>query len=263
MFEGAAKPLSEAGISEAASNIGVGLPALWAVMTVETKGCGFYADRRPQILFERHIFHRRTNGKFDALNPGISNKVAGGYGANGAFQYERLAEAIALDRKAALESSSWGLGQVMGFNSVDAGFSDVEAMVSAMCDSEDAQLYAMIGFVTKNDLAKYLKKSDWAKFAYFYNGSDFQKNSYDTKLATAFARYSVGPLPSLMVRAAQLYLTFLDRNPGAVDGWFGQKTQKQIIKFQKEAGLETTGQLDPVTIASLEKATLSLGQLPV
>src|SRR5262245_55550212 len=138
MFKGIAKPLSEAGLTKAASDIGVERPALWAVMTVETKGCGFLADRRPQILFERHVFHKRTEGAFDQTDPDLSNPRAGGYGKGGAFQYERLARAIALKRDAALASTSWGLGQIMGFNAVAAGFADVEAMVRAMCNSEDA-----------------------------------------------------------------------------------------------------------------------------
>jgi hypothetical protein len=56
MLEGKGKPLSEGGLSQAGKTLGVELPALWAVMTVETKGCGFLPDRRPLILFERHVF---------------------------------------------------------------------------------------------------------------------------------------------------------------------------------------------------------------
>jgi hypothetical protein len=254
MFEGAGKPLSESGLQQAASAVGVGLPALWAVMTVETKGCGFLADRRPQILFERHVFRKRTDGQFDGSNPDLSNPVAGGYGKPGAFQYDRLTRAIALNRQAALESCSWGLGQIMGFNAVDAGFADVEAMVNAMCDSEDAQFGAMMSFIRAHDLAKHLQQNDWASFARRYNGPSFQKNSYDKKLAKAFARFSMGPLPSLRVRAAQLYLTFLGYNPSGVDGWFGQATQNALIKFQKAKGLEPSGRLDDTAFSALEAA---------
>src|SRR6266567_3958005 len=112
MFEGAGRPLSEGGLQQVANEVGVGLPALWAVMTVETKGCGFLTDRRPQILFERHVFRKRTNGEFDETAPDLSDPVAGGYGKAGAFQYDRLTRAIGLNRKAALESTSWGLGQI-------------------------------------------------------------------------------------------------------------------------------------------------------
>src|SRR5512147_1186377 len=120
-FTGAGTPLSEIGLNSAAEDVGAGLPALWAVMTVETRGCGFLPDRRPQILFERHVFHERTGGKYSSRAPGISNPAAGGYGPAGAHQYDRLESAMQLDRKAALESTSWGLGQVMGFNAATAG----------------------------------------------------------------------------------------------------------------------------------------------
>ncbi len=36
---------------------------------------------RPTILFERHIFSKRTEGAYDAKYPDISNKIAGGYGS--------------------------------------------------------------------------------------------------------------------------------------------------------------------------------------
>jgi N-acetylmuramidase/Putative peptidoglycan binding domain len=256
MFEGEGRPLSEAGLAEVAGKLGAGLPALWAVMTVETRGCGFMSDRRPVILYERHIFHRRTNGKFDDAAPDISHAAAGGYGARGDHQYERLARAIALDRTAALESTSWGLGQVMGFNAADVGFRDVEAMVAAMSQSEDLQFQAMAGFIAGNNLSSFLQQGDWAGFAYRYNGTDYQKNAYDTKLAKAHARYATGPLPSVAVRAAQLFLTYLDYAPGGVDGWFGTRTQNALIKFQRDKGLSASGRLDATTLSAIEKAAL-------
>ena len=127
MFEGKAKPLSAIGLEAAITRLGVDAPALWAVLTVETSGCGFLPDRRPKILFERHWFSRLTQGQFNAQAPEISNATAGSYGADGAFQYERLAKVIAMNRTAALKSTSWRLGQVMGFNAAKLGFANVNA----------------------------------------------------------------------------------------------------------------------------------------
>ena len=253
-FKGAGKPLTQVQLRQTAALLGVELPALWAVMTVETKGCGFLMDRRPQILFERHVFRTRTGGKFDRAHPDLSNRVAGGYGATGANQYDRLVRAIALNRAAALESTSWGLGQVMGFNAVSTGFADVEAMVSAMSDSEDAQFGAMIAFINETDIAGYLKQGDWRSFAAAYNGPAFKKNQYDTKLSQASARFKVGPLPSVDIRAAQLYLTYLGYATGGVDGWFGKQTQNALIKFQKGKQAQQTGELDEQTLAALRQA---------
>jgi hypothetical protein len=257
MFEGKGKPLSEEGVKEAGNRLGVGLPALWAVMTVETKGCGFLPDRRPLILFERHWFRKLTDGKYDAVVPDLSNPTWGGYGAAGGYQHERLARAVKLDRKAALESTSWGLGQVMGFNAKAVGFGDAEAMVAAMCDSEDAQFQGMVGFIATQGLAPSLKIGDWVEFARRYNGSEFQKNKYDQKLAIAHEKFKVGPLPSLRARTTQLYLSYLGYNTGGVDGLFGDKSQKALIAFQRSAGLTPTGGLDDATSAALEKAAMA------
>lgn len=82
---------------------------------------------RPKILIERHWFSRLTQGQFNVQAPDISNATSGGYGAGGAFQYERLAKVIAMNRTAALKSTSWGLGQVMGFNAAKLGFANVNA----------------------------------------------------------------------------------------------------------------------------------------
>jgi len=250
-FIGRGNPLTQDGLDRAASDLDVSLSALWAIMTVETKGCGFLPDRRPLILFERHIFHKRTGGQFDSVAPDLSRSVQGGYGKGGAGQYDRLARAVALDRKAALESTSWGLGQVMGFNAKSAGYPDVETMVAAMSQTEDAQFLGMINFIANNNLSSYLKKDDWSGFAKHYNGEGFQKNRYDTKLQAAFARYSVGPIPNLDVRAAQLFLSYRGYSPGTVDGWYGTVTQNAVIKFQKEIGLPASGLLDNETLTAL------------
>src|SRR5262245_60865637 len=95
-FSGKALALTSGGLDEASHTAGVGLPELWAVMSVETSGCGFLPDRRPKLLFERHIFHRLTGGQFDAEDPDVSQPSPGGYGPSGANQYERLAAAIQL-----------------------------------------------------------------------------------------------------------------------------------------------------------------------
>jgi hypothetical protein len=125
--------------------MGIKAAELWTVPTVETSGYGFLPDRRPKILFERHIFSRETESQFDASNPDISDRTPGGYGTGEANQYNRLQQALALDRKSTLRSTSWGIGQVMGFNAEIAGYNDVEALVNAMTVSENEQLRAMGG----------------------------------------------------------------------------------------------------------------------
>ena len=78
-FLGTARPLSRAGFERALQALEVDAASLWALLTVETRGFGYMPDRRPKILFERHIFHRRTQGRFDAAQPDLSSAQPGGY----------------------------------------------------------------------------------------------------------------------------------------------------------------------------------------
>jgi hypothetical protein len=79
-FAGRSAPLSPDGFAEATERLRVTAAAVWAILRVETTGCGFLPDRRPKILFERHLFHQATGGRFSQSHPGISHPTAGGYG---------------------------------------------------------------------------------------------------------------------------------------------------------------------------------------
>jgi len=250
-FAGTAFPLDDAGQQAVLGVLGTGAAELWSVLSVETKGFGYLNDRRPQILFERHIFSKRTNRQFDKTHPDISKPQPGGYGASGGHQYDRLQEAINLDRTAALESASWGIGQLMGFNCGQAGFADVEAMVTAMMGSENDQLLAMAKWVVKNNLDKPLASHNWAGFAKGYNGANYAINQYDKKLATAFSKYS-SKLPDLTVRQAQVYLTYLGFNAGGIDGLAGPTTFRAVNEFQSQNNLTVQNQIDDNLISSLK-----------
>jgi N-acetylmuramidase/Putative peptidoglycan binding domain len=250
-FAGAALPLNGEGLTVAATHAGVDPAVLWSVVVVETAGCGFLPDRRPFILFERHIFSRQTRRRFDASNPEISGP-AGGYGRAGAYQYERLEKAIACDRRAALESASWGLGQVMGFNAELAGFRDAEDMVAQMLRGENEQILGMVRFMRARGLHAALQRRDWTEFARGYNGSDFAKNRYHEKLAAAHTSLSRGGLPDLHARAVQLLLTYHGFDPGKIDGIVGERTGAAITAFTTKNGLPTTTAHEDLHAALLE-----------
>jgi peptidoglycan hydrolase-like protein with peptidoglycan-binding domain len=231
LFTGRASPLTLAGIERAAALIDVSPATLWSVVTVETRGVGFMPDRRPYVLFERHVFSRRTNGRFDATKPDISGPP-GGYGAYGAHQYDRLDAAITCDRQAALESASWGLGQIMGFNARAAGYASAEAMVARLLESEDEHLAATTRFISANNLHRPLQSRDWAGFARGYNGPGYEANRYDQKLAEAFARFSRDGLPDLTIRGMQLLLSYAGEDPGGIDGIPGARTTAAMQGFK-------------------------------
>jgi hypothetical protein len=103
-----------------AKSLDVEAAALKAVATVEAAGAGFLPGEppRPKILFEAHAFHRLTAGRFAKQAPNLSNPTWNRklYAGSVAGEWQRLEAACKLDRPAALQSASWGLFQIMGFN---------------------------------------------------------------------------------------------------------------------------------------------------
>jgi hypothetical protein len=246
-FIGDPTPLRDIDFEKAAKELGCTVAAVRAVAQVESAGGGFLADDRPKILFERHIFHSRTAGKFSGEHSNVSWPKRGGY-LGGGREYDRLKEAIALDRKAALESASWGKFQVMGFNCTSCGHPDAESFVAAMVSGEPAQLAAFVAFIKKNKLDDELIRRDWAGFARGYNGSAYAENAYDRKMADAYALFAQGgartdnPLPLLKIGDTGQDVMHLQELLGLLpDGDFGPGTKAKVVAFQKKAGLYADG----------------------
>ena len=192
-FTGNPAPLTREDFARAADALGCSAAAVRAVVEVESKG-GFLPDARPRILFERHKFSAFTHGRWDADHLAISNPTPGGY-LGGAREYDRLGQAIALDREAALKSASWGAFQLMGFNHALAGYPDVVSFVAAMVSGHAAQLDAFVTFAKASGLAAALAAQDWPAFARGYNGPAYTRFAYDEKIAAACARFAAEPLP--------------------------------------------------------------------
>lgn len=56
--------ISEKAYAQAAQEIGCDIAIIKAVVHIESKGKGFTDNDEPQILFERHVFHNLTKGKY-------------------------------------------------------------------------------------------------------------------------------------------------------------------------------------------------------
>lgn len=200
-FQGAAKRLDgwDAGVLGRA--IGLTEDHVRAIMAVEAAGRGFDKEGRVKMLFEPHVFWRRLsrraneNGKVRyyptekrarAISEGLAYANWGErhYPAD---SYPRLIAAMAIDEAAAIESASWGLGQIMGENYRLVGFGSAREMVTAFAADEEAQLAAMVAFVKATGIADAARRGDWAAFAKRYNGPGYKKNRYDEKLAAAYA----------------------------------------------------------------------------
>lgn len=256
-FRGSAAPLSNTGFEQALRSLEADAPSLWALITVETSGFGYLPDRRPKILFERHVFHRRTGGRYDATHPDISAPTPGGYLGDGA-EYTRLEQAMTLDRQAALDSASWGLGQIMGYHAIDLGYPNSEAMAASFRDGEDEQLAGTQRFISTNaPLRRAFAEKNWTRFAFYYNGADYAKQDYHGKLEHFHDLYQLKGTPDITVRMAQAWLTYLGYRPGRVDGLLGPNTGTALIAFQKAKGLPVTAELDDASLEQLRLAVVN------
>lgn len=195
-FAGPALPLLDADIAAAAERLGIEPAVVAAVAEVESAGSGFLPDKRPKILYEAHVFGRLTLHRFDASHPNISAPAwdRSLYGAAGAHQYDRLHQAMQLDRLAALQSASWGRFQILGLNWKEAGYTDVDRMVTAMCQSEAEHLKAFISFCAGKDLIRFLAVHDWRSFTRAYNGTG-QVDRYSTRIETAYRKHATRSWP--------------------------------------------------------------------
>lgn len=195
---GRPKLLTESDFRKAAKLLKCDVPAIKAVAEVESAGNGFLSDGRLKVLFEGHQFYKFTHGAFAKTHPTICHKkwtkrfYTKGPNADvrGAGELNRLQQAMALNRHAALMSASYGKFQIMGFNYPVCGFGDVENFVDAMKVSEGEQLKAFCNYVIGNAIDDELRNHDWAGFAKRYNGAEYWKNKYDEKLAAAYKKYS-------------------------------------------------------------------------
>lgn len=182
-----------------ANDIGVEPAAIKAVYTVESKGDGFLPSGNCVILFEGHIFYRlyeKAYGTTRAMQlarqyPTIIYKDwTSKFYLGGDREHQRLQTAKSINEDIALQSASWGLFQIMGFNYAIANYLSVQKYVEAMNDSEHEQFYTGCAFISaNNNMLRAIRALDWVTFARAYNGPGFAKNSYNTRLAQAYAMH--------------------------------------------------------------------------
>ncbi|GMU10152.1 hypothetical protein ASNO1_64060 [Corallococcus caeni] len=195
--------LTQADFEKAAKSLGSGVSVaiVRAYAEVESSGrSGFGLNGLPLIAFEGHKFRSLTKRKggiypYDKSHPHLSyeykNKAGKEWQVNNKDQeaaWKTLKEAMALDHDAALQSCSWGMFQVMGFNYADCGYATINDFVAAMKAGEPGQLSAFVGFCkSKPDLIKAIKARNFTQMARLYNGEDYGR--YDVEIANAYKRY--------------------------------------------------------------------------
>ena len=189
-------PQIEAEIIALASKKGLEPAAVLAIAEVESAGkASERIDNRlePLIRFEGHYFDRRLSGikREQARIAQLAHPKAGAI-KNPASQAERwkmLRRAAAIDHRAAHESVSWGLGQVMGAHWKWLGYASVDALVAQARSGVAGQIDLMLSYCEKAGLYSAIQSRDWTAFARAYNGPAYAKSGYDKKIALAYARH--------------------------------------------------------------------------
>lgn len=149
------------------------------VVKVESGGKGFGEDGKIIIQFEPSWFKRKSpytpSGKW-SLNK-VEKQTAEWIAFNDAFLK---------DANAAMESTSIGQMQVMGFHWKLLGFKSVGEMWDFAKVSEENQIRLGLEFIKSDPkMYKALKFSDWDTFAYYYNGEQYKKFNYANRLREA------------------------------------------------------------------------------
>lgn len=183
-------------LSALARQEGVEPAVLLAVAEVESGGRIFArigVRDEPLIRFEGHHFDRRLAGveRERARRAGLSSPRAGGVAnpASQAARWRLLLAAADINRTAAYESTSWGIGQVMGAHWAWLGYDGVDALVADARKGVAGQAGLMMRYIGKSGLADALRRRDWKAFARGYNGPAYRINAYHTRMAQAYERY--------------------------------------------------------------------------
>ncbi|MCB1385181.1 MAG: DUF3380 domain-containing protein [Nitratireductor sp.] len=257
---------------------GVEPAALMAVVEVESGGRIFaevHGRREPLIRFEGHYFYRLLGARKRnrAVVAGLADRGAGRVRnpRGQAGRWELLKRASAIDRPAALQSTSWGVGQVMGAHWQWLGYASVDALVARAREGLSGQAEILLRFIDKAQLREALTAHDWRAFARGYNGPDHARHGYDRRLAEAYDAYlALAGDKTKAVSGRHLALTLRPGDHGrlvaglqrrlrahgfmlAADGDFGPVTRAVLMRFQSGQGLAVDGIAGPGTFVALER----------
>ena len=262
-------------IKTEALRLGAEWQALAAVAEVESGGRPLWDGLCP-IRIEGHYFDARlpSTKRKAAREQGLASPTSGKVKnpRKMADRYKQLDRMIALDETAALESCSWGLGQVMGAHWDKLGYPNVRSLSKEAKESVGGQVRLMGRYIETFGLVDELKAKAWAKFAKQYNGPDYRKNRYDTKMAEAYEVFLYGG-PQIAkftlktdeiiergdkgpeVSAIQKRLSEFGYYKGFVDGIFAGGTEIAVMDFQRDADIQIDGRAGPITKSALSAWT--------
>ncbi|MCZ2393050.1 MAG: N-acetylmuramidase family protein [Chitinophagales bacterium] len=167
-------------------------PAMFmAFIEVESGGRGFDAKTGKLIIqFEPSWFRKKApyapSGKWSLNKVDVQSK-----------EWEAFNDAFRINPNAAMESTSIGLPQIMGFHYKRLGYRTVGDMWDDFKKGEVRQVSALARFIlTDKNLHNAIQQKDFHKIASVYNGSGYMqiakkygREPYNISLEKAFKKY--------------------------------------------------------------------------
>lgn len=178
-------------VRKIANEFSIEFAALMAFIEVESGGRGFdQATGKLIIQFEPSWFRKKAPG----APAGIwsQNKVE-----RQAQEWRAFNDAYSINPTAAMESTSIGLGQVMGFHFERLGYKTVGEMWDDAKSGLDRQIWQMAKFIiTDTRLITALQAKNWHLVATYYNGAGYRqlaarlgREPYDISMKKAYEKY--------------------------------------------------------------------------
>jgi muramidase (phage lysozyme) len=115
------------------------------------------------------------NPKARRFEPSVFKRLTGQYASTSD-------EAKKINWNAAMRSTSIGKYQILAKWYKKAGYKSITEMCKANSARQDS---AFIHFIKAMKYDKVIRKKDWRRFAFLYNGKGYKKNNYHNKLTTA------------------------------------------------------------------------------
>lgn len=246
----------------------------------ESNLSGWFPNGQIKILPEPHIFYdnlpkeRRTQ----ALKLGLATKNYDATKASGHYKrmsknagprYAFFQKMIDFDEHAAYMSISMGSFQIMGFNYEHCGFSNAKEMFETFCDSEAAQLEAMVSFIINEPGGlNAFQTEDFDAIEKIYNGggqdgayaAKFEANTKKAKKRWVNFVPNSAPITTPKPVVKVIGPGEISEDVEAIqerlnvwgyllkpDGKFGPQTKKAVSMFQTMKGLKVTGYVDDAT----------------
>lgn len=164
--------------------------AIAAFIEVETGGRGFSEDGKIIIQFEPAWFKRKA--PFAPSGLWSLNKVD-----RQSEEWKAFNDAFAKNKNAALEATSIGLGQIMGFHYARLGYASVGEMWDDAKKGIERQIWQVLKFIsTDPHLMNAIKTHDWHTVAVLYNGAGYKelaskygREPYNISLEKAYLKY--------------------------------------------------------------------------